>query len=167
MTVAKEPVLRARVDEHTKAQFEAICQQFGETTSERMRRLVEDFVRAHADTLGLVDVRIERPAGYDWGAWRVIAALRFPEQGQWNHAPVVFQFPELPQRRFSPDPEYGAAVLPPNGAPFIGGHFMDGVWRGHVYSNGIAEDQNPVKIDAVKDALKQTIESTLKRYHGG
>ncbi|OJA64478.1 hypothetical protein BGV68_01330 [Burkholderia ubonensis] len=55
-STAAEPVLRARVDEQTKARFEAICHRFGETASDRLRQLVIDFVREHA---GALDNRID------------------------------------------------------------------------------------------------------------
>jgi hypothetical protein len=164
----KEPVLRARVDEATKARFEEICHHFGETASDRLRQLVEDFVREHASVLGRVDVRIERPTGYDHGAWRVTAALRFPEQATWQGAPVAFAMPELEHRIFIiPDSEYRAAVLDPvSGQPVVGGRFSNGIWRADLYSNGIREDDNPTSIDTVKAELTAAIERTLERFHG-
>ncbi|MBS2132309.1 hypothetical protein KEX41_29450 (plasmid) [Burkholderia thailandensis] len=164
----KEPVLRARVDEATKARFEEICHHFGETASDRLRQLVEDFVREHASALGRVDVRIERPADYDHGAWRVTAALKFPEQATWQGAPIAFAMPELKHRIFIiPDAEYRAAVLKPGSEqPVIGGRFSNGLWRADLYSNGLPEDENPTSIDVVKAELTAVIEHTLERFHG-
>lgn len=167
-TAAKEPVLRARVDEATKARFEEICDLFGESASDRLRQLVEDFVRKHSSALGRIDVHIERPPGYDHGAWRITAALRFPEQETWHGSPIAFAMPEIKHRIFViADPEYRAAVLTPqSGQPAIGGRFSKGIWRADVYSNGVPENENPTSIDVVKTEITAVIENTLRRFHG-
>jgi hypothetical protein len=164
----KDPVLRARVDEATKLRFEEICHRFGETASDRLRQLVEDFVRENANVLGRVDVRIERPASYEHGAWRITAVLRFPEQATWQGSPIVFVMPELERRNFViADPEYRAAVLSlASRQPAIGGRFSDGLWRADVYSNGVPENDNPTPIEEVKTAITKVIEETLERFHG-
>ncbi|MBK3786757.1 type II toxin-antitoxin system RelB/DinJ family antitoxin [Paraburkholderia aspalathi] len=165
----KDPVLRARVDEATKLRFEEICHRFGETASDRLRQLVEDFVRENANLLGRVDVRIERPSGYEYGAWRITAVLRFPEQATWQGSPVVFVMPELKGRNFViADPEYRAAVLSlASRQPVIGVRFVDGLLRADVYSNGVSEDDNPTPIDEVRNAIIKEIEETLRCVHGG
>lgn len=165
---AKEPVLRARVSETIKARFEEICQRFGETGSDRLRQLVEDFVRQHASAAGhAVEVRIERPGGYDHGAWRISAALRNPDLATWNGSPVPFALPDLPRRLIVvADAEYRAAALTADRTPVLGGCFHDGIWRADLYSNGIAEDDNPTSLDVVRQAITDSIEEALRRFHG-
>jgi hypothetical protein len=168
MTTQREPVLRARVDDVTKARFEEICRRFGETASDRMRQLVEEFVRKNERASDRVDVRIERPSAYEHGAWRITVALNSPQFGTWQGVPVTFAIPTLPHRNIVvSDPEYRAAVLDMDSQrPVIGGKFHDGLWRADVYSNGVFEDDNPTSIDAIKDAIAKQIEETLARFHG-
>ncbi|KWA81683.1 hypothetical protein WL30_24535 [Burkholderia ubonensis] len=168
-STAAEPVLRARVDEQTKARFEAICHRFGETASDRLRQLVIDFVREHAGALdNRIDVKIERPQGFDHGAWRITASLKFPEEAFWNGSPISFPIPPIEQRHvIISDPEYRAAVLDPqSGQAAIGGRFSDGRWRADLYSNGVPEEGNATPVDEVRRVLTATIEDVLNRFHG-
>ena len=87
-------------------------------------------------------VHIYRPEGYDFGAWRVSITLSNPADGNWHDSFVPFELPELSYRRIVSDAESQAVIRSQvHGELFMGGKFDEaGVWRGHVYSNGIPED---------------------------
>ncbi|MER9947374.1 hypothetical protein [Mesorhizobium sp. M0047] len=157
--------LRARVTERTKIDFDAICQELGKTSTEQMRELIEDFVRENYNVLtDRVVVHIYRPEGYSFGAWRVTIKLRNPADMTWSGTSVPFHLPDLPKRRLISDPEYRSVVEGADGQPTLGGVFDGPEWRGHVYSNGSEEPENPTPIVQVEKALRDTIISVIGRF---
>lgn len=101
---------------------------------------------------------INQPDGYDFGAWRVQAKLSPQVVELLGNNPLVFPFPNLPYRIFSPDQGY---VCPVNGE--LRGRFSDGTWLGHIYTNGIPEAENPTTIEVVRAAFVQNITEVLKK----
>ncbi len=43
-----------------------------------------------------------------------------------------------------------------------GGEFVNGEWRGHLYSNGCPEVENPTSIEMVREALANTVMEQIK-----
>lgn len=114
-------------------------------------------VRREISLLGqaaIVSCDISRPDGYDFGAWRVEVKLPPHAFERLGISPLVFSLPTLPNRMCHPEKGYARAV-----GGELRGCFVDGKWLGDVYSNGIHEDDNPIKIDAVRDAF---IQSTIR-----
>jgi len=160
----KSEFLRARVSKQTKSVFEDICAELGKTATEQLREIIEAFVRREYGRLrDRVTVHIYRPAGYDLGAWRVTIKLRNPDEATWGGAAVPFALPNLPKRRISSDPEY-TAVLFRGDQLDLGGKFVKGEWRGHLYSNGCPESENPTSVDTVREALASTIDTLVTRF---
>jgi len=139
----KSEFLRARVSKQTKSEFEDICAELGKTATEQLREIIEAFVRREYGRLrDRVTVHIYHPAGYDPEAWRVTIKLRNPDEATWRGAAVPFALPNLQKRRISSDPEYMAVLFSGNDQPDLGGKFVKGEWRGHLYSNGCLESEN-------------------------
>jgi hypothetical protein len=129
-----------------------------------LRRALEAWVTKYDYMLKQrVAVAIVKPEGYDPGAWQVSVRLRQPSESTYDEVPIPFALPELPRRRIASDKQY-RAVLMMEGRPALGGKFIDGLWQGHLYSNGCPESENPTPVSVVKDALAQAVEETLDRF---
>ncbi|HBS80576.1 MAG: hypothetical protein CMK99_21250 [Pseudomonas sp.] len=107
------------------------------------------------DKSAVAEVRIYRPEGYDYGAWKIEAKLT--ESGKEVSRPVVFSIPNLQNRICHTSPEFVKAV----GAELMG-VFKEGEWHSHIYSNGVPEDENPTKITVVEQAFQQSITRALQ-----
>lgn len=105
-----------------------------------------------------VSCRIERPADYMVGAFRMTAALSPDTVERLGNNRLVFDLPDLPARRCHPDREYISAF---DGQ--LHGCFVDGKWLGDLYTNGIAEDQNPTTTDAFREAFVVAVIAALER----
>lgn len=160
----KDAIIKARISSSTKADFEAICQEIGVQPTTKARELIEAFVKSEYGRLSdRLTVHIHRPSGYDYGAWRVKMQLRDPSEMQFLGASVPFPLPELPKRRVASDDGYLSVLWNEKGGVTHGGQFIDGVWKGHLYTNGIEEDRNPTNIDDVKVALYETVMALIDR----
>ncbi|MBX5210791.1 hypothetical protein [Rhizobium sp. NZLR11] len=160
----KDAIIKARISSGTKADFEAICQGIGVQPTTKARELIEEFVKAEYGRLtDRLTVHIYRPSGYDYGAWRVKMQLRDPSEMQFFSASVPFPLPELPKRRLHPDDGYLSVVSSKTGGFTLGGQFVGGLWEGHLYSNGVEEDQNPTKLEEVQAALYSTVIALMDR----
>src|SRR5271166_2544660 len=139
--VNRAEFIRARVSRRTKDDFDEICRELGKTPTEQMRELLEAFVRAEYGRLrDRLNVHIYHPADYAPEAWRVTMKLRDPTEMTWAGAPIPFPMPTVPMRLVaSDDPGYVAITYGPNHMPALGGKFVNGEWRGHLYSNGCPE----------------------------
>lgn len=84
-----------------------------------------------------VRCQIFRPDRYAYGAWRVELTLG---PGARRHMGPEFGFllPRLPKRNWVCAADYGS--------PVTAGRVRDGRWEGDLYTNGIAEDENPTSI---------------------
>ncbi|HEK0625598.1 hypothetical protein AAAA28_20400 [Providencia stuartii] len=105
---------------------------------------------------GLVTCSITKPDGYQHGAWRIEAKLSTEVKDRLGLSLLPFNPPEMENRRCNPDAKYVRADE--NGLFSI---FIDGVWYGHLYSNGISENANPVTIDAYKEAFIQSVTKAI------
>lgn len=156
----KSEYLKARVTEQIKKDYEIICADLGVKPADQMRELVTAFITQEQKRLGQrVQVRITRPDGYDHGAWRMEIKLKDPEQ---NELPLIFPTTGLPYRSVHSDPEHRAVWY--NHAIQLndmGGLLQNGVWRGHLYSNGIAESDNPTTLADVEQHFQALIEKLL------
>lgn len=163
----KTDLLRVRVTPRLKTDFEEICKTFGDKSSaDMLRELVAQFVQANMNRLGdRVVVYISRPEGYDSGAWRVFIKLRDPEEAVWHGKSVPFPLPKIEKRRLLSDEEYRSIVGLANlGGYELGGVFINGEWRGHLYTNGVAEVSNPVPIDKVRTILVDHVSNYLDKF---
>jgi hypothetical protein len=160
----KAAFMKTRVTETLKAEFDDIAREYGKLPTVLLREVIEEFVHHNYHKLSdRIRVRIHKPEDYKPGAWRVTIKLRKPSEALWGGAHIPFEMPDLPKRRFASDPEYRAVVISRD-THTHGGRFIDGEWRGHLYSNGCPESENPTSIEAVEQALIKTIEELLTRF---
>lgn len=102
-----------------------------------------------------VSCNIFRPDHYEEGAWRVEIELTSPLA---DRVPsLAFSLPELPHRMCHPEREYVRVI-----GGKLQGCFVDRHWFGDVYSNGIAESENPTDIDTVKKVILDNIMKALR-----
>lgn len=162
----KGSVLKARVTELLHADFLAVCQAVGSTPAAQLRLLIEAFVDHRRDYLeDDVKVHLDRPAGYDFGAWKARITLRDGTAMQWMDAPIPFNLPSLPKRRVHPDTGFAVAAGYEEGhASGLAGIFVDGVWEGHVYTNGVPEEENPTPIEAIAEALRAAVAERIAAF---
>lgn len=92
-------------------------------------------------------ISITRPADYMLGAWRAHIALKPEETPQFLPDAYPFSLPRLKARAIRPDDGYRSAPL--DSSRGFDGMLIRGEWRGHVYSNGCTEANNPTSIDEV------------------
>lgn len=164
----KNAILKARVTDAVHSDFLAICAAMGRSPAAMLRELVEAHVASHSLMLE-DDVRImmERPTNYQDGAWRCRMTLRSPAAMEFGGAPVPFRFPNLPHRRIHPDKGFRVAAVDWDGkGSGLDGIFVDGIWEGHVYTNGIGEADNPTTIEDVIAALKATVRDRIVAFRG-
>lgn len=142
--------IKARVSQIEKIEFERVCDALGRRASDQLRELIANFVseyqQRHED---LLRIEIWRPEGYDFGAWRV----SIQQRGGGRKQTGVFPLPKLKHRLIVSDPEFRGVLSLGGGEVELGGCLAAGEWRGHLYSNGISESENPTSLQAVKDAL--------------
>lgn len=165
----KNDLLRVRVTPRLREDFEAICKTFDMTAADVLRDIVDRYVQENLPRLGdRIVINISRPTGYDLGAYRVFIKLRFPEEASYNGKPIPFRLPELKMRRMASDDEYRSIVGVPDAKQFVkyemGGVFINGEWRGHLYTNGIEEKQNPTPIEVVKSVLVESLAEHFDRF---
>jgi hypothetical protein len=164
----KSEILKARVSEALHRDFFEVCAASGRTPAAQLRDLVDQFVAARRSLLeGEVKIHIEQPDDYMHGAWRARITLRSPDAMRFLGAPVPFSLPRLKARRIRPDDGYAVASANWDGiGAGLDGVFVDGVWEGHIYTNGIDENDNPTSIAAVAEALKASVTSRINAFRG-
>lgn len=108
-----------------------------------------------------MNIEITQPEGYDLGAWQTIIKLDDEEKEIVKDRPLAFKIPRLNYRNILSDDGYRMAGFI-NDEVKLGGLFKDGIWCGHVYSNGIAEEKNPVSIASVKISLEEHIKQSIE-----
>lgn len=154
--------LRTRVSAAEKKNFEEVCAAVGSNPAEQLRKYVTEFVNAHAEHLSeQFTVHVFKPEDsnppYDPGAWKVIVRLKYLVV---NH-PILFRIPKLENRIIHSDPGYFAAWPSELGHHEICGLLNNGIWTGHIYSNGISESDNPTSIEIVREKLVKEIKNSL------
>ncbi len=108
-------------------------------------------------TEDVVSCSIKRPNNYDYGAWRIEAKLSSQSLKKLKGCPLIFKLPTLQNRMYYPDKGYASAI-----EGELRGVFVDDKWSGDVYSNGISEDENPSKIEAVQEAFIQSVMQAIR-----
>jgi hypothetical protein len=104
-----------------------------------------------------VTCAIFRPDNYEAGrAWRV--EVRVPREvvNFWNGSPLVFDLPRFGKWLIQTTPEHRY-----NGVDE--GRFVDAVWRGDLYSNGVSEADNPVRLVQVRRQFIKNVEDVITR----
>ena len=104
----------------------------------------------------LVSCEIYQPKDYDFGAWKIKMSLDHNLLHQSGLSDLTFDLPKFSSRECYA--EDGFKKFEGNG---LKGLFVDGEWRGDLYSNGIPEEENPIKIEVVKEKL---IQNVLKKF---
>lgn len=103
----------------------------------------------------LVTCSITQPDGYQRGVWRIEAELSPQVKARFLGPPSLqFHLPEMAKRLCIPDKGY---------RNFLFSIFKDGAWSGDLRSNGIAEDDNPVTIDAYREAFVQSVTKAIDK----
>lgn len=109
-----------------------------------------------------MQIQICRPHGYDLGAYTVEINLDPSEWNDFHGWPIVFEIPKLDKRALYPDEHYRVAVPVSRTEIELRGILRNGCWRGHCYSNGVEENDNPTPIATVKVALEANINNALQ-----
>jgi hypothetical protein len=84
--------------------------------------------------------------------------MRVPKRVEtfWSGSPLVFAIPRVASWLFQATSEYR-----------FGGHeegrFVNGVWRADLYSNGVAEAENPVRLAEVKRQLLKNVNHAIEK----
>jgi hypothetical protein len=95
------------------------------------------------------------------GGHKVEASLDDVETKAYAAWPISFHLPEIPKRLIHTPLNFVVAASTESGTK-LRGIFVDGRWEAHVYTNGIAEEENPTKIDDVKRELEESIAASVK-----
>jgi hypothetical protein len=101
-----------------------------------------------------VRCNVYRPDRYDLGAWRVEMSLGPAAREALQLGKLVFDVPTEKGRLFDLDDGFLFDIRENN---VFMGQFRNGVWLADLYSNGIAEDENPVPIAAIKAVLLRNV----------
>ncbi|WP_215780000.1 hypothetical protein [Paludibacterium sp. B53371] len=100
---------------------------------------------------------IFKPDNYEAGrAWRV--EMRLPENvlKLWHNSTFSFELPRMEKWLIQTTAEYRH-----NGID--DGRFVDGVWRGDLYSNGVPEKENLIRLAQVKRRLLKNVDDVIRR----
>ena len=120
---------------------------------------LESALRREVETLSeeRIICRITKPEEYEYGAWSVEIRLADEIASRITVSDLVFEIPNIERRLINPDRGYGV---------FSGdrmcGKFSDSVWISSLYTNGIAEDENPSTIDMVRRRLIESVTIALR-----
>jgi hypothetical protein len=162
--VDNDSILNIRIPSGLKGRFESTCAVVGQPASAVIRSIVIAWLRDN-ESLSQDDVHVTvfKPDEYQAGAWQFSIGLIKQPPGTYSDIPIPFSLPDLPKRHILSDKGFRAVVLKDGGAQ-LGGQLVNGVWRGHVYSNGCAESENPTSLQTVRKALKRAVLETLRRF---
>jgi len=105
-----------------------------------------------------VSIEIGKGDDYDPGAWTIKAKLSEQMVKSIGNEKVIFTLPDLLNRFCRPDKNYSAVR-----GNVICGQFINGMWEGHLYSNGISEDKNPTDLGSFKETLTKYIKEAIAR----
>lgn len=104
---------------------------------------------------------IFHPDHYDVGAWRIEMSLGHATRVAMGNSTPVFDIPQESKRLVVPD-KGNLFDLDPARGRFLG-KFVDGIWYGHIYSNGIAEHENPVSIEKMRMLMLHNVSTAINR----
>lgn len=103
-------------------------------------------------------ITISKPDNYQLGAWRLEIELTDAAKENNEIFGDDFIIPKLPNRLIHVDGQYSrAAKNKVTGEYEIMMRFVDGVVKAHVYTNGIAEEENLTSLEEVCDAISESI----------
>ena len=167
----KTEILKARVSESLQRDFLEICVATGKTPAAQLRALIDDFGAERRNLLeDDVKVHLDQPDTYMHGAYRARVTLPAADNAAFKGVPIAFPLPRLPNRRVHADDGFFVAASNWDGTGSgFDGVLVDGVWQGHIYTNGIDEDANPTPIADVVAALKAAVTervTVLRRASG-
>ncbi|WP_281111401.1 hypothetical protein [Providencia rettgeri] len=108
----------------------------------------------------LVSCEIYKPDGYQFGAWVIKAKLDDSIIKKLIKLNVELSFipPEMDTRRCNADHAYVRANE--HGLFSV---FIDGYWFGHLYTNGVSEDENKISIQDYKQAFMNEIHKEINK----
>ena len=109
-------------------------------------------IYAIAESKSVVLCEIYQADGYDVGAWRLEAKLNPQFVTKMSGSNLTFKLPELQKRLFISEKEYRTA-----GSEGLLGMFVNGHWKGDVYTNGIEENKNPTSVDDFRRAFIDSV----------
>ncbi|AKM45312.1 hypothetical protein NL30_36335 [Burkholderia contaminans] len=104
---------------------------------------------------------IFRPDGYDEGAWRVHLSLGPAARAALGDSTLVFDIPQHQQRLFHADRGFLFDLNPEKRV--FKGKFVNSVWSGDLYSNGVREAANDMPITDLRATLLRNINVALGR----
>ena len=103
-----------------------------------------------------VHCNICRPYNYDFGAWRVQLTLGPDAIAAIGNGRLTFDIPTLPKRRLHGDRDFLFA------GPYQG-QFINGRWMGTLYTNGVAEAENPTSLAECRRSLLRAAYQSLEK----
>lgn len=111
-------------------------------------------------------VSITQPRSYDFGAWQVHIALDAATAAMISADEIgTLPLPRVRHRIFTPDGGYGAGLFDPDIDNFaIGFRIYHGISELHMYSNGIAEEENPHSPEEMAEVLIKLIDGRIQGY---
>ncbi|MCX0498987.1 hypothetical protein [Erwinia billingiae] len=102
-------------------------------------------------------VKIRRPDGYDYGAWRVQISLHDDNPALHGNIPLY----PLSSRLLIADPGYNGITMMKDGIPLPAVRFIGGRCELHLYTNGVSEENNPVTVSDTAVLICESIESHM------
>lgn len=154
--VGRATLVAKLVDGHWYGGFYVYAPEHQADDTQCIRSLKAALARAVLPQLPTrVRCSIFRPDDYQVGAWRVEMRLPPGVQRLWNASPFLFDLPQLPKRLFLMKSEFCFG-------PYTG-RFVDGVWKADLYSNGIAEAENPTSLTEIKRTLLHCVDQLAIR----
>jgi hypothetical protein len=106
-----------------------------------------------------VRCHVFRPDHYEYGAWRVHMSLGYAARKGGDDGAFVFDLPWQPRRNIRVDQGYLFDLNPAKNV--FRGKFVHGEWFGDIYSNGVAEDDNPIPIERMRVLLLNSASMAL------
>lgn len=108
-----------------------------------------------AQQQGVVCV-VDRPAGYDPGAWKLTVTLSDALRAEFSG--LQFPLPRVANGMCRGDAGFVCAI-PKDGKTELWGRFVDGQWQGHLYVYGFDPDAGVAEV--VRDQLVESVRSLL------
>ncbi|WP_061291998.1 hypothetical protein [Azotobacter vinelandii] len=99
--------------------------------------------------------QLYKPDRYEHGAWKLRISLGDVAKQRLGGIALALKIPALKKRLFLPDEGYRRDV------DLI--CFKDGILEAHIYSNGVAEDENPTPISEVRAEIVRSLHTALDK----
>ncbi|WP_236166326.1 hypothetical protein [Pseudomonas juntendi] len=100
--------------------------------------------------------QLYKPDGYQQEAWKLRISLGDLANEQLQGWPLELSIAHMPFRRIAPDEGYGVnqSLM----------RFKDGLLEAHIYSNGVAEEENPTAIATVRAEIVRSLYQALSAH---